>query len=613
MSAAKVWLVARAVPSWCYPLAVGVFVLFIPSLGVDYSTTRLIQLALILALVVSGLNLALGYGGELAFGQPAMYAAGAYTAGLMSKHGYNDLLLEFAVGVLAALVVGIVSGVPGLRLGSWSLGMTTFFLVLLIPDVVAMFSDRTGGAQGLTGITRPTFFGDILRPDEMYIVIVVVTILWFATFRNIVVSRHGTAFRVLKQSPVLAASLGISVFRMKLLAYAVGSVPAGLGGVLFANVDLYISPESFAFAFVATMIAAAFIGGTTSVYGALVGGLLVQTATTRSTDFEEYALIAFGVFLILAGVLMRGGLAQLGRVVVRRLDRFAGKVDGDVGSGSAEEALDLELVRGGVLEIDDLSKAFGGNQAVKGVSITARPGAVTALIGPNGSGKTTVLNLVSGFYRPDHGTIRVAGRNLTASSPTVVARAGVGRTFQTPNIPDGITVLEAVASGRYATDRASLVGAVLRTPGFRRTARRDKQAAHHALRLTGLDHLAHREAHSLPLGMRRLLEVARVVVSRPQIILFDEIASGLDEDEVRQLGDLIRRLRGAGATVVLVEHNFQLVLELADEIHVLARGQLLAHGTPGEIESDARVAAEYLGLVPTEAAVHTDQGSAVQP
>ncbi len=600
------WRLARGIPGWILPLALGIVILLLPFAGLGFSTSRQIQLTLILALVVSGLNLSLGYAGELALGQAAMYASGAYIAGMLSKAGHTDLLLQLLLAGAGALAVGIITGIPGLRLGSWSLAMTSFFLVLLLPDVLAIFPDETGGRNGLSGIQSPTLLGTVLDGTGYYVVVAAVAILWFALLRNIVVSRHGTAFRVLKQSPVLASSMGMSVFRMKLLAYALGSIPAGLAGVLFANLDLYVSPEAFSFTLATTVLAASILGGSASVYGALVGAAIMQFGPNQSSDFQQYALVFTGLFLVVGGALLTGGLSGVGRALVARLDRAARLDDAD---STTERAVpEVPEIKGATLAVRNVSKAFGGNQALKDVSFEAPRGKVTALIGPNGSGKTTLLNMVCGFYRTDAGQITLDDTQLQGLAPEGVARAGVARTFQTPNIPEGVTVLEAVASGRYTGHRASILSAVLRTPRFRRIRRDDLREAGRVLALVGLEHLADAEATSLPLGMRRLLEVARGLIGTPGVLLLDEPASGLDESEIERLAMLIRRIRDAGGTVVLVEHNFQLVLSLADDIVVLAHGQLIASGPPDAIENNPRVLSEYLGAAPDSQALHGTVG-----
>lgn len=591
-----IWVRLRALPAWIFPLLIGIVIVLLPMMGIPYSTQRQVQLTLILALVVSGLNLSLGYAGELALGQPAVYAAGAYTAGLMSKAGQTEIIVQLAAGALAALVVGLITGVPGLRLGGWSLAMTSFFLVLLLPDILAIFKETTGGRNGLSGIAGPTLFGQRVTDDVLFMVVAVVVILWFAVVRNIIVSRHGVAFRVLKRSPVLAASLGISVFRMKLLAYALGAVPAGLAGVLFANVDLYVSPEAFAFGFATTVLAASILGGSASIYGALIGAAILQFATNSSREFQEYSLIFTGIFLIIGGVFLTGGIAGVVRTAVSRFDAKAARGNGTQDQSAAPQEIQLTDFPGKRLAIEAVSKAFGGNKALRNVTLVAEPGKVTAVIGPNGSGKTTLLNMVCGFYKTDSGLISLDSRRLESSNPDAVARAGVARTFQTPNIPEGITVFEAVIAGRYASNRASILSTVLQLPGYRRVRRGDRAEAERVLALVGLTEYRNAEAVSLPLGMRRMLEVARCLISRPGVLLLDEVASGLDEHEVEKLSEVVRNVTSAGGTVVLVEHNFQLVLSLADQIVALAHGEVMASGTPAEIESNPRVLNEYLGI-----------------
>ena len=588
----------RASPKWIYPSIAGIVILVGPQLGLSINNQRQVILIAILTLLVSGLNLSLGYAGELALGQVAVYAAGAYASGYLGAHGHTDILLQLAVSGLLAIVVGLVTGVPGLRLGSWSLAMTSFFLVLLIPDLVNLFSSQTGGALGLSGIQPATLLGTTITQPGCYVLVVAITLLWLAVMRNLVTSRHGPAFRVLRQSPILASSVGISVFRLKLTAYALGAVPAGLAGCLFANLDHYLSADSFGFSLAIAILAASVLGGSISVYGAVVGATILQLGPLESTSFQQYALVVYGAFLIVGGVLLAKGISGLCTLLWRKVERALPAPPASERSTAAV----LDAIPGADLSIEGVSKAFGGVKAVDDVSLTASAGKVTAVIGPNGSGKTTLLNLICGYYRLDKGIIRIGGEALSAGEkPFRVARKGVARTFQTASIPTGITVAEAVRSGRYTTERSSMPSAVFRLPGYRRVRKHDVEEAETVLRQVGIDELAGQEAAALPMGTRRLLEVARALIRRPRVLLLDEAASGLDEDEVAQLETLIRQIRDAGGTVILVEHNFRLVLSLADEIHVLAQGKVIASGTPAEIEAHPRVLSEYLGIEPADA------------
>jgi branched-chain amino acid transport system permease protein len=584
------------VPSWTVPLIGAVIVILLPIVGIESTVQRQMVLICILALIVSGLNLSLGYAGELALGQAAVYAGGAYVSGYLGAHGHTELLLQLAAAAAMALLVGVITGIPGLRLGHWSLAMVSFFLVLLVPDILEMFKGETGGSFGLSGIFPATLFGHVMNPREYCVVVVVITALWLLVLRNLVKSRHGTAFRVMRESPVLASSMGISVFRMKFAAYAIGALPAGIAGCLFANLDHFLAPSSFGFNLAISILAASILGGSASVYGAVVGAMLLQLGPLESTSFQKYALIVYGLLLLVGGVVLAKGIAGLLELVGVRAERRwfprpkSAPYEGEL----------LGRVDGVELSVEDVSKTFGGLHALTDVSLTARAGRITALIGPNGSGKTTLLNMICGYYRLDKGTIRLGDAPLS-HVPYRAARAGVARTFQTPTIPPGITVGEAVRSGRYTTQHASFLAAVLRLPSYRRARARDLDESRRVLALVGLADVEHEEAVSLPLGTRRLLEVSRALIAEPRLLLLDEVASGLDEDEVDRLAELIRHIRDAGGTVVLVEHNFRLVLSLADEIYVLARGDIIASGTPAEIESHPQVLTEYLGVKIPEA------------
>jgi len=584
-------------PPWALlPLALAGLTIAYPWMGGGPFWTRQIILIAVLALTVSGLNLSFGYAGELALGQVAMYAAGAYVSGYFAVHGHHELLFGVLAGAAGALVVGIASGVPGLRLGGWSLGMVSFFLVLLLPDILATFSKQTGGYTGLIGITPAHLFGHKLTPHGFYVATIVIAVVWLAVLRNLVSSRHGASFLVLRQSPVLAASLGIPVYRMKLTAYALGAIPAGIAGALFAYLNLFLDPATFAFDAAIAILAASVLGGSASVYGAVFGAIVMQLGPLRSTGFQHYALVVYGGFLVLSGILLSQGVAGIIRPLLGRLVPSSRTSTVAAPAAVADRAEPAPRVPGDVLEVQGVTKRFGGVVALDEVSLRAEPGKITALIGPNGSGKTTLLNIVSGFYGPSAGTIRLGGDDLHGRAPHAIARMGVARTFQTPLIPVSLTTAEVVATGRYRRVGVSMLSSVLRLPAYWRARREDGEEAARALARVGIPERRDQQAASLPLGTRRLVEVARALAGGPRVLLFDEVASGLDEGDLAHLSDIMRAIRDAGATIVLVEHNFGLVLDLADQIYVLVNGQLLTSGSPDEIAAHPAVLEQYLGV-----------------
>jgi branched-chain amino acid transport system permease protein len=622
-------------PVW--PVLGVVLLLLLPFSGINLFWQTQVILMIVYALIVSGVNLTFGFAGELALGQVAIFAVAAYLTAYIMTHVINDLAVAVIASIAAAVIIGLFSGLPGLRIGGWALAMTSFFLVILIPDVVQMFPKVTGGVQGFDAIPLPQVFGVALTTSELTFASVVLFVLWFLCFRNFVLSRHGRALKTLRESPYLASSMGVSVLRLKLLAYVAGAIPAGIAGALFAAVEGYIGPTTFSFGLVIGMIAGSIIGGTDSIYGAAVGGALLEYINFRSAAFSKYSLVAYGVILILGGILTARGLAGIGRGLLARgvnavshlrardrsdfaTDSERSDVDGprhleegstrSLGDDSKMELIDeaVELVlgrtsvsTGHVLQVNEVVKEFGGVRALRGVSLVAKSGEITAIIGPNGSGKTTLLNVIAGVYGPDAGSVTLDGDALPSGRPHRVARKGIARTFQTPMIPRGMLAWEVVAVGRYQNNYSSVWRTILRTPRFRQVRRDDRRFAFELLVEFGLGAYANSPADSMPLPHRRILEVARAIIRQPSVVLLDEPAAGLDERDLVVLAEILRRLRTAGVAVVLVEHNFGLVVELADVIHVLDLGDVVASGPPSVIQNDSMVLAIYLGNEPAHA------------
>ena len=248
-----------------------------------------------------------------------------------------------------------------------------------------------------------------------------------------------------------------------------------------------------------------------------------------------------------------------------------------------------------LLALDEVSLAFGGLQAVEQVSFGVAPGTVKAVIGPNGAGKTTLFNLVTGFLAPQAGRILFGGEEIQGHPAHRIARRGIARTFQLVQLFDHMTVLENVMVGRHRLSRAGLIAGALQFPWTRREEKEIHAQAMEALEFVGLADRASQSAAVLPLGLKRMLEIARALASAPTLLLLDEPASGLDAVETERLQDLILELRRQGITTLLVEHDMGLTMEVADEIAVLNYGKLIADGPPRAIQKNPEVIAAYLG------------------
>jgi branched-chain amino acid transport system permease protein len=600
------------------PLAIAALAIAFPWIS-GHNAYWILQLSLIavFGLMVSGVNLSFGYAGEVQFGQLFMFALGAYLSTAIATRETADLIPLLIASGLAAALVGAAVALPAVRIGGWSLAMTSFFLVITIPEVAQLLSKYTGGLNGIP-VPAPTLFGATVGQGGMFEVAIVVLILWLTLLRNFVRSRYGVLLRTMRESTVLLSSLGFSPYRTKVLTYALGALPAGIAGCLYAFISQFLVPTSFDLGTAIGIVAASVFGGVESIYGAIFGAAILQLGPESSLTFAKYADMAFGAFLIVAAIVFRRGLGGIGTELVLRLRRRLGdrspsltsiatlparrEPEADVGGGHRDvlredrpEGAGIGSHDRGVLRINEVSKSFGGVRALRSATLDAAPGEVTALIGSNGSGKTTMLNAICGYIRPDQGTIEFDGARLDGLSSHKIARIGVGRTFQTPAMPAGVSVIDVVASGRYARDPCTPIEAMLRMPRYRHARVRDGVAAMHALELVGCAQLASRPASSLPLGNRRQIEVARAMCGGARLLLFDEPASGLSEAEVEHLGKVLTRLADSGCTVVLIEHNFGFVTSVATTAHVLHLGELIASGPAATIGRDPRVIESYLG------------------
>ncbi|MEJ8835009.1 ABC transporter ATP-binding protein [Ramlibacter sp. AN1133] len=252
-----------------------------------------------------------------------------------------------------------------------------------------------------------------------------------------------------------------------------------------------------------------------------------------------------------------------------------------------------------LLKVQGLNKSFGGVKAITDLDLRIARGAVHSIIGPNGAGKTSLINMLSGIYRPDTGSITLEGQELAGQPAHRFAAAGIGRTFQNLQVFFNMTALENVMTGRHLRERHSLAAALLRTPALQRAEVESRQAARELLRLVGLCGQDDTRADAMPYGALKRLEIARALAAQPRLLLLDEPAAGLNATEAREIDTLIQRLAEGGTTIVLVEHNMALVMEVSDHVVVLDHGRKLAEGTPQEVSAHAGVIEAYLGKADT--------------
>lgn len=606
-------------------------------LVVGASSFTLVQLDDILAMVmvVVGLNIVTGLAGQLSLGPSAIFAVAGYAAAVVADHSVlgANLAVMAVVGVVAAGLVGVVLGVPALRVSGFYLGMTTLLVAAAVP-VVAQNLSLTGKSGGILLIADPTFHQ---KPSgaALYMLGAVVVLALLGASAALRATRLGRRFATLRSSEELTSALGQSVYRTKLLAFVVSAVPAGLGGVFYVYTQQIMSPGSASVNLSIYLLAAAVIGGFGTVLGPLVGGAVVFGMSQFLGGLAQYEGIVYGVLLVvvvatlpegvvggshrlrqlLPGVLGGSGLvgwASERLRMGRKLPRDRAGAGPDQSSGLALEAIGSTTrlatqkdggglgPRGtsgvdGILKVRGLRKLFGGVAALDGLDVDVTAGHVRALIGPNGSGKTTTINLITGFYQLDSGSIVLDGRHLEDLSPAEVARAGVVRTFQTPKLLLDRTVLDNVMVSADLAQRGSGRIATLPVRAVLRSERASRRAATACLETVGIDRYASANAAELPHGIQRLVEVARALAASPRFVLLDEPAAGLTSAETNRLTQVVRAMASAGIGVLLVEHNVPVVLGLADDVTVLHEGRSIFDGPPSAVHANAEVARVFLG------------------
>ena len=569
--------------------------------------------AMIYAIAAIGLSLLMGLAGQVSLGHAAFFAIGAYTQGvLVTKYGLNGVLAALAAVGLATFA-GLLVGAPLLRLRGHYLALATLGLGIIV-TVIATETDYLGATSGIFGIPKPEFAGrSYAAPDQFFWLLVPVVVLGLLLARNLVESRVGRALGAVNDSEVAAEVLGVNTYRYRLQVFVVSAGFAGLAGVFYAHWLSVVNPNAANFPLSVKFLLMAVLGGLGSVWGAVIGAFAVELLDEAMAEYiprlipsaaGEVELIGFGVVLTLVMIFQPGGVYAMWRWA---LDRFRNRAADPAPVGDDEVAaapVDLSPLQERpsrpatgtpLLEVRGLTKRFGGVLAVDRVDLDVRAGEIVGLIGPNGAGKTTCFNMISGVLPPTSGTVTLRGARTDGRKPHVFAEHGATRTFQNLQIFRSATVLGNVLVGRHLQGRAGMLRGALALP-VRQEEHANRVAAAEVIALVGLADIEGRPAADLPFGRQRLVEIARALALEPDLLLLDEPLAGLSGGERRDLATLLRRLRAGGLAIVLVEHDVEAVLALADRVAVLDDGRLIAVGGPDAIRRDPAVVAAYLGV-----------------
>ncbi|MFV0243721.1 MAG: ATP-binding cassette domain-containing protein [Qingshengfaniella sp.] len=539
------------------------------------------------AIVAIGLNILVGMTGQISLGHVGFYAIGAYTVGILTAtHGWS-FWAALPLGAALAGLAGAVLSIPALRVRGPYLAMITIAFGFIVEQGAAEMQGLTGGWNGLMGIAPPRLAGASLRPAGMawlILALVVAVTLFYVLFSR---SAWGQSLRALRDSEVAAQSIGLNPVLLRCVAFTVSAVLAGLAGGLYAPLSGFISPESFPFFDSILFLLVVMIGGADTILGPLIGAAIVVLLPEAFSALAEYRLLFVGILLLVVLRIAPGGVVGGAATLWARLK--PARADASLAPDLARTGGSLYQPQPMALKVSNLAITFGGVKAVQDVSFTARPGQITSIIGPNGAGKTTVLNLIVGIYRPDAGEVRLSETRLDGMARYRIARAGIGRTYQTTQLFEHMSVLDNIllpmTGGRAGP--ADLVAPLARA------ARRDKALA--LLGFAGFAGNPQTRAGALAHVDKRLVEIARALAFEPSVLLLDEPAAGLNEEDTSRLKIVLERIAAAGIAVVLIEHDMDLVMGLSDHIVVLDSGRLIASGQPEDVRTDPAVLAAYLG------------------
>ncbi|MFL6657460.1 MAG: ABC transporter permease subunit [Massilia sp.] len=574
------------------------------------------------AIALKGLDFVTGYTGEISVGHAALFGLGAYAAGWSALNLHVPLALAFplsiGVGALSAWLISF----PLLRVNGPFLVLTTFAFGRIVYVFLSQTTDITGGQSGMQ-IDQQPVFGHMLTSWNFYYLIWACLVLSTAVAHWIVHSKTGRAFEALRDSPIATDCMGIGTARHKQGAFVLSGAFGGLAGFLYVYSKGIVFPDSFGFEMSLMFLMAALFGGKKSMAGPLLGSAFVVVFPDVLGNHAYFQAFAIATLIIILGVgalrIKQGGrsamkamlvplafalglvalaytvedlnahrLAIYGAIVLMVVSYLGNGIMGllptyvpshkSVKASEGSGIVRVTQATNPLLEVQDVTMAFGGFKALANVSFSVAPGSVMGLIGPNGAGKSTMMNVLTALYKPTTGSVRFDGQPLAHVATTRIATLGLSRTFQNLQVFGDLSVLDNVLAGMHHT--------------------LDKQSPGRAmalLTLVGLADRAHALAKNLSYGQQRFLEIARALATNPKLLLLDEPAAGLRGADLSALKGLISTIKAHGIAIVLIEHHMDVVMELSDTITVLNFGQVLARGTGPEIESNLAVQEAYLG------------------
>ena len=548
------------------------------------------------ALTCLGLVLLTGVAGLTSFGQAAFVGMGAYTTAWLTLNTDLSPWLTLWVGLGLTGVSALAVGLMTLRMSGHYLPLATIAWGLSLYYLMGNL-DALGKYDGLLGLKSLTLGDFNIGQGRAFFALTWVIVLSAAWgMLNLLDSRAGRVIRSLKTGTQMAEAMGINTFRYKVIAFVLAAMLASVSGWLMAHFQRTVNPSAFGLKMGIEYLFMTVVGGVGYVWGAVVGSGLVkllddylQVLLPRLIGTSgSYEVIVFGIVLVLVLKYMPEGLWSLVARFLPRSDRAE-----NWHNAAALSERNKPAAGEWVLDVQGIRKQFGGLVAVNDISFQIKAQQIVGLIGPNGAGKSTTFNLITGVLGLTSGAVRYRGETISGLASRDIARRGMARTFQHVKMIPDMTVLENVAMGAYSRSQRGVVSAMLRTNQAEEQAL-FKEAEKQLQRIGMAEHM-HELAGNLAMGQQRLMEIARALCADPALLLLDEPAAGLRHKEKQNLAQVLRQLRDQGMSILLVEHDMDLVMQVCDHLVVMEFGTLLTQGTPQDIQQSPAVRAAYLG------------------